>query len=378
MKVRHDAEEEKERNRKDDEEKAKKEKEEEERRLQDRKEHEAFHREMAVTMNSKLDRVCEVLKESKGKDCDTVEKLHAEVDELRRCRVATASVAPVTVSKVPERELIDQLLHEQEELKKRLASISLTDQRVAAMEGELVGLRKERDGAVVKADAWMNQALQPDNKRGSIVLPTPPSIPRVRRRFSPVQSVFKSPSAALRQATDDLREMSNRHQEEVDALKELRARDLNQAREAEQEAQRLKDALAKKDKVVQPTPRSEFRSKLDDVAAAKGTSARKKVVARTDEQDVTLNNREAFMKDARKSLRRMKMDEVKALCAREGITYSTLDVAKEELVKKRTAQAFGSSSGGSKNDVLTIDEGSEDVAGSGSGGKAADDEAVSS
>ncbi|GBG73213.1 hypothetical protein CBR_g12930 [Chara braunii] len=86
-------------------------------------------------------------------------------------------------------------------------------------------------------------------------------------------------------------------------------------------------------------PETNLCDKLDEVA--KGSvrkSAKEKELA---EQGPAANKREAFVVDNKRQLRGLKKEEVLAICSKEGITYATLDRAKEDIVSKKTALAFG-------------------------------------
>ncbi|GBG93112.1 hypothetical protein CBR_g59122 [Chara braunii] len=320
MKICHDAEIERERVKKEEEERLKSELAEEQRKLQEKKDREVFHAQISDAMNSKLDLVC-VLMEKKEKDSDSEEvaKLKAQMEELRRGQSKGSTSTVVVKGRSSNNDLVEQLLREQEELKKRLANItwSISDQRVTTLEKELAMAQKSHDEALVAADTWKKEALRPGNKHGNVVLPTPVSQPPVRTRVTPLPV---SPSGALRKAAEDYRELIIRHQEEVEALKGLRARDMNDRRKAEQEAERLHEALkmSKEKGKMHTTPRSEFQARLDDADEdrAKKTCAmlKKKTIEIPEEEDGKTNDREAFVNEMRKTLKLMKKDEIVSIC----------------------------------------------------------------
>ncbi|GBG65465.1 hypothetical protein CBR_g51059 [Chara braunii] len=324
MKIHQDVEIESKRVKKEEEERLKSELAEEQRKLQEKKEREAFHAGQPK---------------------------------------ASASTA-VVEGRSSDRDLVEQLLPEQEELKKRLASVTISDQRVTTLEEELPIAHKSRDEALVAADTWKKEALRPGNKRGNVVLPTLVSQSSVRAHVTPLPV---SPSGALRKATEDYRELIIRHQEEVEALKGLRARDLNDRREAEEEAERLREALkmSKEKGKMHATPRSEFRARLDDAADGSGKKTcvmlNKKVIEIPEEGDNRTNDRETFVKEMRKTLKLMKKDDIVSICLKEGIQYSTFEVLKEAITKLRTERVFGDGTNEGKGRGRPTDEDSEDV-----------------
>ncbi|GBG68715.1 hypothetical protein CBR_g3257 [Chara braunii] len=131
-------------------------------------------------------------------------------------------------------------------------------------------------------------------------------------------------------------------EQEVESLREQHAIDIENRRKAEQEIERLKMALSRMDmERQQRTPGTNLRSKLDE--AAKGSVKKSAKGKEHANQGAQTNNKEAFIFDNRCTLRGLKKDEVLAICAREGVTYTTLDRAKEDIVIKRVVLAFGES-----------------------------------
>ncbi|GBG83212.1 hypothetical protein CBR_g36826 [Chara braunii] len=318
IKVRHDAEEAKERQQKEAAERAAKEKEEEQRRLQAKREREEFQKEIGDAMNARIDNLCEALLGKKAKDQDgEVEKLKNEVENLRRLQFTQGITANVSVA-TPERSV--RRVRDQEEAHRRMQEE--TEQRMSRMEDEIRRLKNERDEAMAHAESWRLEALRPGNKRGPVVVgATPSTQERVRPHCTPA----KSPS------------MSVCHAREVATLKELRAKDLNGRREAEQEVDRLKEEMARLEMEKQRAPGTNLRARMDEAAKASGSQPAKgkKPV------EVQMSQRDTFIADNRRILRPLKMDEVRILCTKEGVTYTTLDRAKEDIISKRVALAFG-------------------------------------
>ncbi|GBG42500.1 hypothetical protein CBR_g75926 [Chara braunii] len=87
-----------------------------------------------------------------------------------------------------------------------------------------------------------------------------------------------------------------------------------------------------------------LRPGLDKVAVATVDKGKRPMSPAT--QAVEANDRDAFLVETRRTLRPLKKDKVVTLCEKEGVTYSTLDKAKEELALKRADVAFGKDRGG--------------------------------
>ncbi|GBG65558.1 hypothetical protein CBR_g51441 [Chara braunii] len=326
IKVRHDAEEEREKTKRDEDERKKKEIEKENRCAEERKEREDFHRRMAEEMNVRFDKVCEVLETKKYKDSSsTIAKLQAEVESLQKRKVADPPSDCGTVMD----EATARRLRELEDSHK--LSQEIADRKVAALEEEVVIVRLLHDHATSEAATWKQEALRPGNKRGSTTLPR----------------------------TMEAVDLAEAHRREVDFLKELRSKDLNGRRVAEQElekikesklaadleAERLKEELARMN-VTRSGNRplgTNLKTKLNEVATARPKDKGKQI-ASTSKEVTRANDREGFMADARKFLKPLKMNAIKEICAKEGVTYTTLDRTKEHIAVQRAARALDSNS----------------------------------
>ncbi|GBG83562.1 hypothetical protein CBR_g37279 [Chara braunii] len=98
-----------------------------------------------------------------------------------------------------------------------------SDRRFATLEDEIAKKERLREEAVADAEAWKIEVLQPGNERGCLAVePTPTTQARIRPQTTP-------------------RSRGKRHDAEVVALREIRLKELNGRREAEQELKRLKE-----------------------------------------------------------------------------------------------------------------------------------------
>ncbi|GBG86994.1 hypothetical protein CBR_g44449 [Chara braunii] len=318
IKAHHDEEIAKERSKKEEEERVKKQNEEEERMLREKKAQEDFQAEMRKEMGSKLDAVRELLENKKGNKEDEVSKLRIEIEGLR---MALRNGQGASTSK----NVYDKYKRELEEEKAK------SDRRLATMEEEIARLRAASEEANAAADVWKTEALRPGNKRGSVVVTATP-VPGTRTRARMVS--IHSP------AVEDLKlkEKVEHQEHEIELLKEWRLRELNGRREAEQEVERLKERMAKL-VVERSTPlASNLKTRLDK-AATTAEKGKKQLGPAT--LAVEANDRDAFLAETRKYLKPLKKDKVMVLCAKEGVSYSTLDRTKEELALKRADVAFG-------------------------------------
>ncbi|GBG87070.1 hypothetical protein CBR_g44526 [Chara braunii] len=367
----HEAEEAKERARREDEERKKRDVNEEERRVRDRKERDKLHKELHKEMTGKLDKVCEAVNgknvgeneeiaklRAQVESLDEIASLKAEIEVLRRGHPGASTSA--TVSK-PNRdaEELSRLRVEQAEAK------AFCDWRFASFEEVIIVLQRQCEAAEANADVWRSETLRPGNKRGSVAIgATPASDARVRARVA-------SPKTG--RVNLDLKGIVERHQMEVDHLKEMRLREVNARKEPEEEIGRLKEAMAKLGTRVKAKG-TNLKAKLDDAAGvsmrktslrisddAGGASVRKGKAA--DNPTVQINNRDAFLCDARKDLRKKNKEEILAICEKEGLTYSTLEPAKEAIAHLRTARAFDKDERGKGKANLVV-EVSEEAGGS--------------
>ncbi|GBG74956.1 hypothetical protein CBR_g19471 [Chara braunii] len=225
MKVRHDVEEERERVSKEEEERNKKKQEEEERRARDKKEREDFQKQLRESMNTKFDVLCEALFWKKKEGSDEIEKLKSPIDKLEKLQLGFMSVMNGCASV----DVAARRLREQDEEKRKTRDES--ERRIAILEEEVVLLRRLNGQKTNEAATWKQEALRPSNKRGAVVVEeTPNQHARVRPRCT----TLKTPGSHAVS-------MAKVHAKEVAALTELRSRDLNGRRKAEQEVQRLKE-----------------------------------------------------------------------------------------------------------------------------------------
>ncbi|GBG87606.1 hypothetical protein CBR_g45758 [Chara braunii] len=135
-----------------------------------------------------------------------------------------------------------------------------------------------------------------------------------------------------------LKERVEHQEHEIELLKEWRLRELNSRRLVEQEVDRLREKMARMDVEKWTPTASNLKARLDRVAA--GTSDKGKRPLTPAAQAVAANDRDAFLMETKKVLRPMKKDEITVLCAKEGVTYTTLDKTKEEIAIKRVDAAI--------------------------------------
>ncbi|GBG91348.1 hypothetical protein CBR_g52234 [Chara braunii] len=313
-----DAEKARELGKKEEEARIKKEQEEEKRRQREKAEREEFQAQINKQSATNLDSVRKLLEGKKGGADQEVAKLHAEIEMLQKA-LKISSGATNSESE------FDKFRREQEEERIR------SERRFALMEEEVLRLKKLNEETTFAADVWKAKALRPGNKRGSVaVTSTPVPGTRTRPRVTPMQS----PSLDKQR----LKELVEQQDHEIELLKEWRLCELNGRRMTEQEVDRLKDKMSKLE-VAKSTPTaSNLKSRLDKVAA--GTMEKGKQPMTPAAQAFAANDRDAFLHETRKVLWPMKKENIVALCAKEGVTYTTLDKMKEEIANKRTDAAF--------------------------------------
>ncbi|GBG64194.1 hypothetical protein CBR_g40894 [Chara braunii] len=130
MKIKHDADKERERRLKEDEDRKRHEREEEEKRLREKKERE----ELQAQMSEKIDKVYEAINEKKNSDKDKLEKLKSLVDEIgKKSRGASTSAT----GSMPVVENLEEVIH---------------------------SLQRQCEAAEANAKAWKMEALRPENK----------------------------------------------------------------------------------------------------------------------------------------------------------------------------------------------------------------------
>ncbi|GBG76949.1 hypothetical protein CBR_g23163 [Chara braunii] len=279
---------------------------------------------MRNELSGKLDSVRELLESKKGDKEDEVTKMRLEIENLRKTlREGKGASSSESVFDRYKREL------EEERVK--------SDRQLAVMEDEIARLRVVNDEAVAAADVWKQEALRPDNKRGSVVVTTTP-VPGTRTRAR--MTLMPSPSAKDLK----LKEKVEHQEREIESLKEWRLRELNGRREAELEVDHLKEKMARLEVVRRTPTTSNLKTRLDKVVVAIADKEKRPMSPTT--QVVEANDRDAFLFETRRTLKPLKKEKIVALCEKEGVTYSTLDKTKGELALKRADIAFDKDRGG--------------------------------
>ncbi|GBG77782.1 hypothetical protein CBR_g24230 [Chara braunii] len=240
-------------------------------------------------------------KKTKDKSQEKIARLKAEVEHLRRGHHSTSTSA--TISK-PNNEAEELSRLRLEQAKAKAAS----ERRFASLEEVIIALQRQCEAAEANADVWRSEALRSGNKRGSVAIEaTPTSDARVRARVV---------SPGVGRVNLELKGIVERHQLEIERLKEMRLRELNARKESEEEVERLKEAMVRLGTGVK-TRGTNLKSKLDDAA---GVSTRKESVRITEEANdaltrkiqnrttdnptVRVNNKDAVLRDTRKDLRK--------------------------------------------------------------------------
>ncbi|GBG80264.1 hypothetical protein CBR_g30630 [Chara braunii] len=346
MKLRHDAEVEKEKNLKEEEDKAKKAKEEEERRASERKDREDFRKQLTDSMNSRLDGVVDLLRSKSNSN--EVEALRKEVERLGgRSPLADASVNSTNAMIQDNDGLLARLLAEQDKMKAQLEDALAAKRRLEAIEKEMGEVIRARDEARADAEKWQEEALRP-GKRGCITLSTPVAKSNLR----PVRSTpLKSSVASV-----NLKRVADMHRLEVETIQEMRIQEFNARREAEQELDKAKEIIAQlerdrteKDKATRTTAKGK-----EKVSYGKGSSKDAKMKA-------------AFVREARKDLRGLTKDALVTICEKEGVKYAGVKQTVDDIIASRVSKAFPP-----KDSVVDVSEDLVDtVNGKDSGGDSA-------
>ncbi|GBG67487.1 hypothetical protein CBR_g622 [Chara braunii] len=287
---------------------------------------------MNKEVSVKLDRVYEVINRKKSAENDEVAKLKARIEELQK-RPATASTSSEVAKPSSEAEEVARLHNEQVELKKAM------DKRLAAMEEVIHASQRQCEEAETNAETWKAEALRPGNKRGGVVIgPTPMTQTRLRPRLT-----LAATRCTVGRVDEHLKGIVERHQKEVELLKEMCLKEVNARKESELEIERLKEEMKRLEMENRAKTRSNLKTRLDEVAGPSARKTKKSDVAglaQSTEKDVDLNSKDAFLRAARKQLRGKKKEEVISICEKEGVTYTTLDPTKEAIAQKRTSRAF--------------------------------------
>ncbi|GBG59657.1 hypothetical protein CBR_g49921 [Chara braunii] len=221
-----------------------------------------------------------------------------------------------------EAEELARLRREQAETK------ASTDKRLATLGEVIFTLKKLCEVAESNAEVWRNEALRPGNKRSSVTIGyTPTSEARVR----PKVTLAASPSATKR-VNLQLKGLVEKHQREVDLLKEMCLPEVDAQKESEDEVERLKEAMVGLGtrKRSKGTP---LKANLDDVA---GPSSGKDKDKRPASPTGQASQRDVFVREARKQLQNLRKKDVISICEKEGIEYTKLDPTKEVIAQPPT------------------------------------------
>ncbi|GBG76771.1 hypothetical protein CBR_g22987 [Chara braunii] len=265
-----------------------------------------------------------------------VSKLKEEIERLKRAQCVAGPSTSVSKAST-EGETVEKLKQQHMEIQ------SATKRRFAALEEEIAKLRRLREEVVADVEAWKNEALRPGNKRGSLVIgATPATHAKTRPRTTPVHV-----TSTQKKVNENLKGVVDRHEMEVNLLKEMRLMELNGARVAEQELERAQEKQ-KEDELELERLRAEMsrlemekkfrcggtnlKTKLDEVA---GCSARKTDKGKKP-AGLVLSKRDRILRDEWKNLRNLTKKEVIVICEKEGIKYSKLEITKEEIANMRT------------------------------------------
>ncbi|GBG84998.1 hypothetical protein CBR_g39462 [Chara braunii] len=218
------------------------------------------------------------------------------------------------------------------------------------------------------------EAQRPGTKRGSITIGATPS-PQVRTRPRCVPAA--TPATARRRNADDYNDLVARHIEEVEILKEMRIKEFNRRREAEQEAERIKE---EKDREIKNLKVALSRVQVASMEKQRNSRMKEKEV-RTGGTDLRLrldaavgdgagcsgkgkgstpaaigvgvaNEREKFRKEVRKDLKNLKKDAIQNICEKEGVTYTVLDETKEAIAQLRMGLACDEPPPGKQKEVV--------------------------
>ncbi|GBG66677.1 hypothetical protein CBR_g66812 [Chara braunii] len=327
MKIRHDAEIEKEKNRAAEEEKAKKEKEYEQRRQQEKKNQDDFRKELTDSVQQQLADVVELVqgKNQGAKTDEEVEALKKEIERLNNCK-STASTSKAQLHENND-GLIAKMFAEQERMKLLLEDALTSKKRLELIEQEMKNVKATIDEARAEADRWQEEALRPGNKQGCVAHNTP--VPRTSTR---PQANTPGPTPAVA----DYKNMMEMHRMEVEAVKEMRASEVNARKEAEQELDIVKakvQALEREKGKAQATPRS-LRARMEEAAVDRSTE--KNTPAGSTSKSL---EKETSIHDNR-SLKILTKDGLTAIREKEGVKYVGVKQTVEDIIKHRVEAAF--------------------------------------
>ncbi|GBG73939.1 hypothetical protein CBR_g17654 [Chara braunii] len=340
----HEAEEAREKARKEEEERTKRKQEEDERLEREKKERVEFQKSIKQELADSLSKVYLAIDGKKKGEPDELEKLRSTVEGLQQ-RIAGGSTSTDKSHEAAVGELA-RIRREQADLKVD------SDKRLSALEEVVMALQRQCEEAEATAERWKAEALRPGNKRGSIAVgATPISQARVRTRLGGAESPKGHIETPRRHVEVDLKGIVERYQMEVEALQTLRINEMNARKELELEVEKLKESLARLEMEKRISMRgTNLKARMDEAAANKdktyggirsdvGTSARK---TGEKESNVATNSDDwdTFVRANRKDLRGRNKDFVMKICEKEGVEYTTLDPTKEAIVQARAAKVF--------------------------------------
>ncbi|GBG90302.1 hypothetical protein CBR_g50551 [Chara braunii] len=240
---------------------------------------------------------------------------------------AGASISSVQGTVHDDDSVLAKLLAEQKRMKSQLDEALMAKRRLELVEKEMHDVIRARDEALADAEKWQQEALRP-RKRGCIALNTAIA----KTTSSPSTSTpLKSPVMSV-----DLKKISDMHRLEVETIEEMRIREFNARREAEQDLEKVKEKIARMEReILQRTPRSNLRSKMDEACTGKG-----KEKMDVDKSVADDKEKEVFAKEERKSLRGPTKDALVAICDKEGVKYVGVKQIVDNIVAHRVKKAF--------------------------------------
>ncbi|GBG85006.1 hypothetical protein CBR_g39470 [Chara braunii] len=266
---------------------------------------------------------------------EEVSSLKKEVKKLRlQARSSGVEIKGGGVRSTGNDEAIACIMHEHEEMKAKVEQVAGTAGRIQLLEEEIKLLKQMREEALQEAQVWKKEALRPGNKRGCIAM-TPDSKLKSHLPTTPAKSIARPAGNPM--------ELTQLHRLEVASLKELRLQELNRRREAEQELDKAKEAIARMEaEKTRQTSCSNLRERMEEAAGCTvqrtGKGKKKVTVGPAGAKE---NDREGFIKEARREFRNLKKDDVMEICAREGVKYTTLQETIDDIIGRRVELAFG-------------------------------------
>ncbi|GBG76405.1 hypothetical protein CBR_g22153 [Chara braunii] len=217
---------------------------------------------------------------------------------------------------------------------------------MTTLEEQIAILRWMKYDAVNKAEVWKQEAQRPGNKRGGINIgATPTTQARIRPRCTPASITAPSKKMTM----EDYREFAQHHDEEINLLKDMLAKEVERRKEVEEEALQLKEKLArlkieKNDKQTTATCR---RSRLEAVIeGVVGPSSRGKKMATTSKADAlrnekVSNDKGSFLKENRNNLKSLKNELSWRFAQRKGYCILPWTRRKKKLYSDDWSKRFG-------------------------------------